>query len=154
MQVGLNHAARLCRGLDVGAQMNYEIPTQKTDLTVGMKASSVDKTGSFAAQWNIDKSEWKLAIGKYDPLSDVEMYTMLTYTDSQGIHLSALKFGLIKKFIGGATVTTTAGYQSLKALLEIPFGGAIPGMNQASLSYGLKYDTSSGGVQDGMRLTF
>jgi hypothetical protein len=154
-QTSLSHAARLVRGVDVGASMTYEIPTNSTSVSYAFRTTSADKTRNWCGSINPETGAWKLAVTKYDWNSDLEVGAQMELSDKKGQLVPSFAVGFRKPLIGGGLVhVINQNFYKLKALVELPFGGERVGLNQVKLNWMVQYDARDGGAKHGVTLSF
>lgn len=154
-QASLTHAARIVRGLDVGASLAYEMMTNSTSVSYAFHSQSSDKTRNWCGSINPETGAWKLALTKYDWQSDLEVGAQLELADKRGNLVPNFSVGFRKPLIGGGLVhCIMSNFSKLKAFVELPFGGERVGMNQVKLSWLVQYDAREGGAKHGISLNF
>lgn len=154
-QASLSHAARLIRGLDVGASLAYEMMTNSTSVSYAFHSQSSDKSRNWCGSFNPETGAWKLALTKFDWQSDLEVGAQLELADKRGTLVPNFSVGFRKPMIGGGLVhCIMSNFSRLKALVELPFGGERVGMNQVKLSWFVQYDARDGGAKHGISIGF
>lgn len=152
--VQLNHAARVVRGLSVGANLTYDVATHATTMAYAAHFAAADRSSEYLATMNPDSGEWKLAAMKSDWNSDTDMAVVLDCTEKKGHIVPQLHLALRKNLIGGGALSAVlTGFHKLKTVLEIPFGGDRAGLNQVTVAYGLQYDAVQGSAKHGLTLS-
>jgi hypothetical protein len=154
-QVQLSHAARIVRGVNAGACMTYELPTNKTSVAYAFHTTSTDKKSQWAGSWTPATGEWKLATTKFDYQSDREIGVQIEMADKRGQLVPLMSVGFVKQLIGGGQVQALlTNFRRLKAFVELPFGGQRAGFNQVKLVWGVQFDADTGGCKHGLQLSF
>ena len=154
-QSSLSHAARIVRGLDVGAQLTYEMMTNSTHVSYAFHSTSADKSRNWCGSYTPESGAWKLALTKFDWNSDLEVGAQLELADKRGNLVPNFSVGFRKPLIGGGLVhCIMSNFSRLKAMVELPFGGERVGMNQVKLSWLVQYDARDGGAKHGISIGF
>lgn len=154
-QVAFSHMQRVLRGLHVGAQMTYDINTKGTSMSYAFHSQSSDRAMTWAGEVKPESGEWKVACTKADWGNDVEVCAQLEYTEKRNGLVSLMSLGLKRNLIGGGHMSAVlAGFSKIRAAFEFPFGGERTGFNQVNFGYNLQYDIASGGLKQGVTITY
>lgn len=154
-QCQVSHASRVVRGLDVGAQLTYDVNTNGTSVTYGFHSQSADKSRNWCGSYTPETGAWKLALTKMDWQSDIECGAQMELADKRGQLVPAFSLGLRKPLFGGGVVhAMLVNFHRLKAFVELPFGGERQGMNQVTFKWLVQYDAAIGGAKHGVTIGF
>ncbi len=154
-QAQISHAARIVRGLDIGAQLTYEFMTNATSLSYAFHSQSADKSRNWCGSYTPETGAWKLALTKNDWHSDLECGAQLELSDKRGQLVPAFSLGIRKPLFGGGQVhAMLTNFHRLKAYVDMPFGGDRLGMNQVNFKWLVQYDAAVGGAKHGVTIGF
>lgn len=154
-QVALSHMQRIVRGVHLGAQATYIVPTHDTEMSYVAHTMSADKSMQWAGEVKPESGEWKVTCIKADWATDVEMCAQVEHTKKQQGYLSQLCFGMKARLVGGGSVQAAMiGFSKVKAAFEFPIGGDRLGFNQMTLGYNCMLNLESGGLKQGLNIDF
>ena len=148
-QMSLSHMQRVIRGVHVGSQLTFELPTQSTHTSFVFSASR--KSSTIAAEIKPSSGEWKVAATKMDWATDTEFACQLEFVEKRTGKLNLLSMGLRKQLVGGGQVQAVlSGFSKVRTLLELPFGGERVGYNAVRVTWGVQYDIGTGKLSQGL----
>lgn len=154
-QFALSHMQRIVRGVHIGAQATYSIPTKDTTMAYVAHTVSPNKSFQWGAEVKPESGEWKVSCIKSDWATDLEMCAQVEHTQKRQDFVSLLSFGLKAHLVGGGTVQAAiSGFSKVKAALELPFGGDRVGMNQVAFGYNCMLNLENGGLKQGVSINF